>query len=204
MDAEKLEEYAPLIVAGVLVLGAIYLYSNASASASSIVVPGVDAVPAQTAAANANAAISTAEAANNANVFSELTQLAATEYNNETSITLGAQTYATAVGQQAVEAQAVAAQLQAAQAAANAQIQQANATASAQKSSSFWGGLTSLFSSALPFFSGTFGGGGLSVPTNASFPNSVYSIPTPNFSATSFPLPVYTPTSVGSGYGSNG
>lgn len=190
MNAEKLEEYAPLLVAGALVIGALYLYSTASASASSIVVPGVDATAAQTAAANANAAISTAQVTQNSAIFNELTQLAATEYNNQTSITLGAQNYATQLGAQQASIQVAAAQLQAEQAAANAQIQAASAQASAQQSSSLWGGLTSLFSSALPFFEGGFG----SSTATAAEP----SVPTPtlinipNFSATSYPLPVYT------------
>jgi hypothetical protein len=152
LSGAKLSNYAPILIAVVLVVAAIYVYSSSGVTSGSMVIPGIDNSAAQTATANANAAILAGNAAGQAAGFQQLVSLAGTEYNDNTSISLGQQQLYAVLAQQQSAASVASFQEQAAAAQASAQKEAAAAQVSAQKSSSMWSGLSSIFGSALSAF----------------------------------------------------
>ncbi len=159
----KVGDYAPLIIALVLVGAAVYVYSNSSGSSGYQIV-GASNNSAERAAVDAQTAAlaTTHEQAVSAD-FAALVGEATSAYNSDTQIALGDQQLRSQVAGYQAQAQIASLAEQASVAQSNAALSAAQAQAHASQQNGFWSSLSSIFSSGLSAFSGgLFGGGGSS------------------------------------------
>lgn len=168
----KLGDYAPLLIAVLLIGGAIYVYSHASGSSGYQVIPGTNNSAERTAADAANATAQQAHQAGIMQGFSALVGEATTQYNDDTQVTLGLQTLAGQVEQYKTQQTIAQYAEQASIAQSNAALSAAQAQAHAQQQNGLWSSISSIFSSGLSAFTGGLFGGGKSSGYTGPAPNA--------------------------------
>jgi hypothetical protein len=153
-------DYAPLIIAGICVLGALYFLTAGAQTSpvsvgSTVVPPSTADLQAQTAVATANASTAQAYQSGLFQAFGTLASAGASINNSNDQLELGKANIQGQVQQATLAEQLGISQsnnaLAAANYQANAQLQAVQSTNRAQTTNSFWSDLTGGITAALPF-----------------------------------------------------